>query len=253
MTHFKNAFITGASSGIGQAMALELSRRGTRVVLAARRLDRLQGLARTIRAAGGEAEICELDVTDSKAVFGSIAHWDESVGGLDLVIANAGVGSVGPASKLAWGDVQDVVQVNFVGAIATLLAGKDVMISRGKGTLVGVSSLAGVRAMPESGAYSATKAGLQNFLETLELDLRHLGLRVVDIQPGFVRSEMTEDIEFKMPFFMEVDDCAVRCIDGIEAGRSVISFPWQLAWPLRMFGRIVPRAFWRVLARGMKP
>jgi NAD(P)-dependent dehydrogenase (short-subunit alcohol dehydrogenase family) len=253
MTSFKHALITGASSGIGQALALELARRGTRVVVAARRVDRLEILVERIREAGGLAEAWELDVSDPQAVFVAVAHWDRVLGGLDLVIANAGVGSVGPAHELRWEDVSRVLEVNFTGAIATLLAAKDVMLPRGRGTLVGVSSLAGLRSLPGSGAYSATKAGLQVFLETLELDLRPLGLKVVDIQPGFVRSEMTDRNDFHMPFMLEVEDCAVRCVDGMEAGKSLIHFPWQLSWPLRYVARVLPRPVWRLISSRFRP
>jgi NADP-dependent 3-hydroxy acid dehydrogenase YdfG len=253
MTHFENAYITGASSGIGRALALELARRGTRVVATARRLGRLETLVHEIRACGGCAEAERLDVRDAAAVFASIARWDAELGGLDLVIANAGVGSVVSAEYLAWEDVSNLLAVNVAGAFATLIAGKDVLLPRGRGTLVGVSSLAGVRALPGSGAYSASKAALQTFLETLELDLTGTGLTVVDIQPGFVRSEMTDKNDFEMPYLLEVEDAVRRCVDGIEGRTAVVSFPWQLAWPLKCVGRFLPRVLWRLLASRMRP
>jgi short-subunit dehydrogenase len=253
MTHFENAYITGASSGIGRALALELARRGTRVVVAARRLERLEQLVEEIRARGGQAEAETLDVREPKLIFESISRWDAKVGGFDLVIANAGVGSVVAAEYLAWEDVSNLLAVNVTGAFATLVAGKDMMLPRGRGTLVGVSSLAGVRALPGSGAYSASKAALSTFLETLELDLRASGLGVVDIQPGFVESEMTDKNDFDMPFMVRVERASQICVDRIEAQASVVSFPWQLAMPLKLAGRFLPRSLWRALASRMRP
>lgn len=252
MLHFERAFITGASSGIGHALALELARRGAHVVLAARRMDRLEAVAEEIRSAGGQADVCELDVTDGEAVFETIRDWDERLGGLDLVIANAGLGEARNALELTRGEVDRVIQVNFAGAAATLMAAKDVMLPRGHGTMVGISSLAGLRALPGTGAYAATKAALQVFLETLELDLAACGLRVIDIQPGFVKSEMTDQNDFDMPFLMEVEDCARICVDGMTEGRSVIHFPWQLSWPLRYVGRVIPRPIWRWMGNWMR-
>lgn len=253
MTHFENAYITGASSGIGRALALELARRGTRVVVVARRFERLEQLVNEIRAAGGRADAETLDVREPELVFESVARWDLEVGGLDLVIANAGVGSVVSASYLAWGDVANLLAVNVGGAFATLIAGKDAMLPRRRGTLVGISSLAGVRALPGSGAYSASKAALSTFLETLELDLRASGLAVVDVQPGFVKSEMTDRNDFDMPFLMEVEEAARLCVDRIEARASVVSFPWQLSWPLKALGQFLPRSLWRAVAARVRP
>jgi len=248
---FENAFITGASSGLGRAIALELARRGTRCVLAARRLPELEQLAAEIRAAGGRADVCELDVRDTPGLRSAMDTWDRTVGGFDLVLANAGIGLALPAAELVWEDVEEVIEVNFTAALATLIEGKNLMLPRCTGTLVGMSSLAGERGMPGAGAYAATKAGLQSFLETLEIDLRRSGLTIVDIQPGFVRTPMTDANTGKMPFLMEVERAAVLCVDGIQRGDSVISFPWQLSWLARGLVRYLPRPVWRWIAQAV--
>ncbi len=248
MVQFDSAFITGASSGIGREIALRLARRGTLVVVAARRLELLEQLVAAIEAEGGRALACELDVRDVARVESELARLDCEVGGFDLVLANAGVGRTLRSERLAWSDVADVLDVNLRGAVATLIAGMNVMLPRGRGTLAGVSSLAGTRGMPTSGAYSASKAGLQAFLETLEIDLQASGLRVVDIQPGFVRTPMTDVNDFKMPFLMDLDEAGALCVRGLEGGESVVTFPWQLAWPLRTLGRAMPRTLWRWLS-----
>ena len=228
------ALITGASSGIGRGVAKELARRGTRVVATARRRERLESLVSEIEAAGGRADWRELDVSDPEAVVRAIHEEDERVGGFDLVIANAGVANV-----------LNLAQVNFTGALATLVAGKDVMLPRGRGTLVGVASVAGFRGLPSSGAYSATKAGLSTFLESLQLDLEGTGLTVVDVSPGFIKSEMTDLNDFRMPFLMETDDAVQRFVDAVEAGRPVVHFPWQLAFPLKWGAKFAPRGLWK--------
>lgn len=248
MAQFEAAFITGASSGIGREVARRLALRGTHVVVSARRLALLDELVAEIEAAGGRALACELDVRDVERVESELARLDAEVGGFDLVLANAGVGRTLKSERLEWRDVADVMDVNLRGAVATLIAGMNLMLPRGRGTLAGVSSLAGTRGMPTSGAYSATKAGLQAFLETLEIDLQHTGLRVVDIQPGFVRTPMTDVNDFAMPFLMELEDAGALCVRGLERGESVVTFPWQLAWPLRTLGRAMPRWLWRWLS-----
>ena len=253
MISHQNAYLTGASSGIGRALARELARRGTRVVVTARRAGRLEELVDEIRAAGGRAEAEVVDVTDPAAVFASVARWDLELGGLDLVVANAGVGSVVSAEYLAWEDVQQILAVNVTGAFATLVAGKDALLPRGRGTLVGISSLAGVRALPGSGAYSASKAALSTFLETLELDLRGSGIAVVDVQPGFVRSEMTDRNRFHMPFMWETERAVVHILDRIGARASVVDFPWQLTWTLKGLGQLLPRSLWRFFASRVRP
>ena len=253
MPAFRSALVTGASSGIGRALALELARRGTWVSLAARRTERLEQLAREVEAAGGRARVEALDVRDTEAVGRAVRAADEAApGGLDLVVANAGVGSVVPPDQLDWEAVADVLAVNVVGAAATLFSALPLFRERRAGTLVGVSSLAGVRALPGSGAYSASKAALSTLLESLEIDLRDTGVRVVDVQPGFVRTAMTERNEFRMPFLLELDDAVRRTVAGLESGRSVVSYPWQLAWPLKVGARVLPRGVWRGLTKRAK-
>ncbi len=162
---FETALITGASSGIGRAIALELAAKGTRVVLAARRRAELEELSREVRERGGRADVCELDVADTAATRETVARWDRDLGGFDLVLANAGVGGTEPAPKITWPAVERIVQVNVLGAMATLVPLIAPMVERGHGTLSAVTSLAGMRGLPSSAAYSASKAAVSTFLE----------------------------------------------------------------------------------------
>ncbi|OQB15836.1 MAG: putative oxidoreductase [Deltaproteobacteria bacterium ADurb.Bin207] len=248
---YNNAFITGASSGLGLALSKRLSRQGTRVILAARRESELRSAAESIRADGGQAQVCVLDVSQPEAVFESIRWWDQQTGGFDLVIANAGVGRTKAAYRLDWKDVSAVLQVNVMGAFATLFAGMECMLKRKRGTLVGISSLAGMRGLPKTGAYSASKAALGTFLETLRADLASQGIRVVDVRPGFIDTAMTKGNRFKMPFLLDVERAAEMTLQGIHRGMPVVSYPWPVASTMYL-ARSIPDLAWGVIARRMR-
>ncbi|MCB9914536.1 MAG: SDR family NAD(P)-dependent oxidoreductase [Planctomycetes bacterium] len=249
MASFQRAFLTGASSGLGAELARQLARRGTEVVVTARRRARLDALVAEITAAGGRARAETLDVRDADAVRALVARLDVELGGFDLVVANAGVGLATRAAELTWEQVDETFAVNLRGAAATLLAGRDAMLPRGRGTLCAITSLAATRGMPTSGAYCASKAGLATFVETLEIELRATGLRFVDVQPGFVVSEMTDKNTGHMPLLMQTAPAVARIVRGLERGDSVVAFPRRMAWPLRTLGKLMPRALWRFLSR----
>lgn len=252
VTTFAQAFLTGASSGIGHALAVALARKGTHVVVAARREPELQALVDRIRKDGGQADYCVLDVCDTDRVESSIREWDEKTGGLDLVVANAGMGASKPAHKLDYKtDVEPTLRVNVLGAFATILAGMHVMLPRGRGTLVGVSSLASMRGLPKSGAYSASKAALATFLETLRLDLSRKGLTVVDIRPGFVDTPMTKGNKFRMPFLMDVDKAVAAALRGMERGDAVVTFPKRLS-SFMSLTEVAPDPLYRAIASRVK-
>lgn len=241
------AWISGASSGIGAELARQLAARGTKVVLSARRRELLEEVAASIRAAGGRARVEPLDVSDPEATVEALRRLDDELGGIDLVIANAGVGNSRRAVELGWEDCAPTIAINVDGAVASLLALLPRMVERGHGHLVGISSLAGYRGMPASAAYSASKAFLITFLESLRVDLRGTGVFVTDVRPGFVRTPMTDANRFHMPFLMDVRDAAARVVDGIERRKAVVTFPWRLA-ALAQLARFVPTWLWDRLA-----
>ncbi|NOY92233.1 MAG: SDR family NAD(P)-dependent oxidoreductase [Deltaproteobacteria bacterium] len=237
------AFITGASSGIGKAICLRLAADGYHLALAARRVELLEDLAANIRSKGGQAEVYPVDVADTVAVTESVRAADEALGGLDLVIANAGIGRQRWAGKTSFSDVESTLQVNIMGAAATLLAVLPKMVERGRGHVVGVSSLAGYRGLPKSAAYSGSKAFLRIFLEGLRIDLRGTGVAVTDVQPGFVRTPMTDDNKNPMPFLVEPEVAADQIARGIARRAAVITFPWQLATLVRS-AQALPNGLW---------
>lgn len=240
---YRTAFLTGASSGIGEALARRLAAEGVEVALAARRAEALTQLARDIRAEGGNARAYPLDVTCLEDVKKTIRQADDEMGGLDLVIANAGVSRTRWSGDLHLPDCEETLRVNVDGALATLTAVLDRMVERRRGHLVGVSSLAQYRGLPSSAVYSGSKAFLSRLLEGMRVDLRGTGVTVTDVRPGFVRTPLTTKNRYKMPWLLEPEDAAARIWRGIESGAPVVAFPWQLAALVRM-GTLLPIAIY---------
>lgn len=229
------ALITGASSGIGAALAKLLAAQGTEVVLCARREDALREHTEAIVAAGGQARFEVLDVAgDPERTQARIRELDEQLE-FDLVVANAGVGKSRWSGKLQWEDCQQIIAVNVSGAVATLTGAIPGMVGRKRGHLVGISSIAGYRGLPSNAAYSASKAFLSTFLESLRVDLHGVGVAVTDVRPGFVETPMTKDLKSR-PFLVDVEDAAKIIARAIRRKSGVVSFPA----PLAAAGHVLP-------------
>ncbi|MFO0550816.1 MAG: SDR family NAD(P)-dependent oxidoreductase [Polyangiaceae bacterium] len=223
------ALLTGASSGIGAALAERLAARGYHVVLAARRLPELEALASRLRSAGHSAEALELDVSRLDETADRVRALDARLGGLELVVANAGVpGTLVRASQQPLEAARRVMDINFHGALATLLPPVSGMLNRGRGKLVGVTSLAARIALPAAADYGTSKAALTFFLESLAADVASGGLQVTIVQPGFVRTAMTARNRFTMPFIMDAEAAATIVDQAIEAGERYCQFPKAL-------------------------
>src|SRR5712691_6684743 len=231
----QRAIITGASSGIGAEMARELARRGYAVALLARRADLLQELAKQMP----NAVALPCDVTDKAAVSSAVRAGEKALGGpFDVAIANAGVGVTGYAAK----DVSDAVrmmQVNYFGMLHLFHAVIPGMVERRSGRFAGIASLAGLRGLPTSSGYSASKAAMQAFLEAARVELAPFGIRITTVNPGFIATPMTEKNNFKMPFLMNAERAAKIIVDGIERGARVVEFPAPMSVAMRL-GRILP-------------
>jgi short-subunit dehydrogenase len=244
-------FITGASSGIGEALAREYRRRRPQslIGLAARRADELERLA---TALGADATaVYPLDVNDREALRAAARDFVERGGPPEVVVANAGI-SVGTVT----GKPQDadaferVVRTNVVSIFDTFSPFVPAMTQAGRGRLVGIASVAGVRGLPGAGGYSASKAAAIAYLESLRVELRGSGVRVVTIAPGFIRTPMTAANRYRMPFLTDVDVFARKAVDAIDAGRSFVVIPWQMgvvaavlrAMPDALFDRVFARA-----------
>jgi len=200
---YRTALVTGASSGLGRGLALWFARRGVKVYAAARRLENLEALANEARAANALIEPVELDVSDADHTLARIRELDAACGGLELIIANAGFGQETSGKRIKWDTVKRIIDVNVTGAAATLSAVLPQMVERKRGHVVGVASLAAFRGLPRNAAYSASKAFLSTFMESLRVDLRGTGVHVTCLYPGFVKSEMTAQNKFQMPFLLE--------------------------------------------------
>ena len=247
---YRTAFVTGASSGIGRALCLRIARDGVEMGLAARRVEALEELAAEIRSAGGRARVYPLDVTRTEDVLETVRRADDDMGGLDLVVANAGSGKQRWSGKLRWEeDVEPLIALNVSGAAATLTAVIERMAERRRGHLAGISSLAQYRGLPKNAAYSASKAFLSVFLEGLRVDLRSCDVSVTDIRPGFVRTPINEGNEHPMPFMLEAAEAAEIILRGIRKKSPVVAFPWQLATVVRS-ATVLPAAIYdRAVAR----
>jgi len=242
----QRVFITGASSGIGRALAEHYGARGARLGLVARRPQLLHELStrwpERVRA-------YPLDVTDADALRVAAADFIDSFGVPDVVIANAGV-SVGTLTEDA-ADLEAmrrVMEVNHFGMAATFSPFIAGMRQAGRGRLVGIASLAGIRGLAGAAAYCASKAAAISHLESLRLELRASGVRVVTICPGYVRTPMTEVNRFPMPFLLAADEAATRFARVIERGSSYAVVPWQMAIVGKLL-RLLPNAVYdRVFA-----
>jgi short-subunit dehydrogenase len=231
----RSVFITGASSGLGQGLALWFARRGARVFAAARRAERLQALATDSGRGTGSIEAVAVDVADTTAIRKALLRADDAVeDGLDLVIANAGVGgNTNPRKDETWPLVERMLKVNVLGAAATLSALAPRMAERKRGHLVGISSIAAWVVAPRSGTYTATKIFLEVYCAGLRIDLRGTGVAVTSIHPGFVKSEMTAQNKAPMPMLLETDDAVERMGRAILRRPTRFAFPWQMALAAR--------------------
>ena len=236
------AIITGASSGIGAAMARELSRRGYALALLARRAELLDQLASELP----DTVAIPCDVTDSAAVHDAVKR----AGAIDVAIANAGVGIMGHAPKII-GEAETMMRVNYFGMLYLFGAVVPAMIERGAGRFAGIASIAGLRGLPSASGYSASKAAMQAFLESARVELAPLGVRVTTVNPGFIATPMTEKNTFRMPFLMQPDAAARIIVDGIERGARVVEFPKPMSMVMR-FARLLPSAVYDRVMRNRR-
>jgi short-subunit dehydrogenase len=220
-------FITGASSGIGAALAAHYARRGAVLGLGARRLEPMQDLARDL---GAQCAIYRLDVTQPPTVQSAAQNFMHRFGPPDLVIANAGVSAGTLTEEPADTEVfRRIVDTNLLGLVTSFQPFIAPMRERGTGTLAGIASVAGFRGLPGAGAYSASKAGAISYLESLRVELRGSGVSVVTLCPGYIRTAMTERNPYAMPFLLDADEAARRLARAIDAKRRLAVIPWQMA------------------------
>lgn len=228
------AVITGASSGIGWALAKELARQGARVGLVARRHDKLSALADEIRRDGGTVATAAADVADRGQVVPAIRDLAGRLGPVDLLVANAGVGMPTLLEPLNVVDVEQMFRVNVLGMVYAFEAVLPDMLRRGRGHVAAVSSLAAYKGLPGESAYSASKAAINTYLEGLRIHLRDRGIAVTTICPGFVKTPMTDVNDFHMPFLLQADEAARRIARALARRRKVYNFPWPMTFIMKL-------------------
>jgi len=223
--------ITGASAGIGEGLAREFARRGYGLAIAARRLDRLEALAPQLLAAGASQVVTiALDVADTDAIGPAVQRAAAELGRLDVIVANAGVGPLTPTGRGKLPLMRETLNVNLVGAIATIEAALPIFRAQGFGHVVGVTSVAGSKGLPGFGAYSASKAGLHRYLQSLRAELRGTPVVVTELAPGFIDTDINRD-KGARPFLIGVDKGAAimaRMIERQVGKRWVPVLPWTI-------------------------
>jgi short-subunit dehydrogenase len=242
-----NVLITGASSGIGAALAVEFASRGANVGLIARRAEKLAALLNTLPTRQGSSTqpaqqhraYCA-DVNDKDALIAVCKQFEAESGGADIVIANAGI-SIG-VDLADYNDLDVVANVfttNVVALATTFHPFIEPMRARGRGKLVGIASVAGIRGLPGSGAYCGSKAAVISFCESARVENKKYGVEVITISPGFVNTELVAKNAYAMPFLMQAPDFARSACDAILAGASYRVIPWQMGIVAKLL-RLLP-------------
>ena len=248
-------FITGASSGIGQALAARFHAAGYRLALVARRVAEVQAWAGSQGLAPGRFAVYAADVRDLAAITGAGRACIAAQGLPDVVIASAGI-SVG-MDTAEFNDLEvmrAVFETNNLGTAATFQPFVAAMCVRGSGALVGIASVAAIRGLPGHGAYCASKAGVVAYCESLRGELRPSGVKVVTIVPGYIDTPLTRKNPYGMPFLMPVQAFADRSFEAITAGTSYRVIPWQMGVVAKLLRLLPNPLFDRLLAgRGRKP
>jgi short-subunit dehydrogenase len=230
----QTAVITGASSGIGWALAKVLAAEGAKVGLVARRKERLETLAEEIRRAGGTAALAPADVGDREQTVGAIRDLAGELGPVDLLVAGAGVGTPTELDPVNASDVEQMFRVNVLGVVYAIEAVLPDMLRRGSGHLAAISSIAAYKGLPRESGYCASKAAVNIYMEGLRLHLRSRNIAVSTICPGFVQTPMVEHHQFRMPWLLQPDEAARRIARALKNKRKVYNFPWQMALFMRL-------------------
>lgn len=244
-----SAWITGASSGIGRALALRLADEGWRVAVSARDAEALAALSGAPESAG-RLHPFPLDVTDAAAVEAGVAAIEAALGPLELIVLNAGTHQPMGAADFDAATARQLMEVNYMGVVHGLAAVLPRLRARRSGRVAVVASLAGYRGLPGAAAYGPTKAALINLCESLRPELDRDGVLLQLVNPGFVKTPLTDRNDFPMPFLMPLEKAAEAFRRGLAGRRFEIVFPRRFAALLRL-GRCLPYALYFALTRRM--
>ncbi len=239
---WKTAWVTGASTGIGREIALQLAAAGVQVAASARSAEKLAAL-------GGGILAIPLDVTDAAACRAAVAEIESKLGPIELAVLGAGTYAPVALDNLDPAPFAQMMDTNYMGVVNCLSALAPGMIARGKGHLSWIASVAGYVGLPKAAAYGPTKAALINLGESLYPEMRLKGVQVSVINPGFVATPLTAQNDFEMPFLMQPADAARRSIAGLAAGRFEIAYPRRFVAILKSMRALPYPLFFRMITR----
>jgi NAD(P)-dependent dehydrogenase (short-subunit alcohol dehydrogenase family) len=231
--HNRIAWVTGAGTGIGRALAKRLAEDGWIVAISARTARDLDALAAEVP---GRITSFQLDVTDARACAATVAAIEDALGPIELAILNAGASYPVNAENFSVGNFRKTVDVNLMGEINCMGPLAPLMIGRHSGQIALMASLSGYLGLPGAAPYSATKAALINAAQAFRPDFERFGVTISVINPGFVRTPLTSRNTAPMPFLMDVDDAVERIVRGLDSKRFEIAFPWQMSAMARVSG-----------------
>lgn len=244
------AWITGASSGIGEAVALEMARRGWTVAITARRLEQLEDIARRSEPLAGRIVAHAGDVTGPNAMRAVVEGIESVHGPIALAFLNAGVAPrTDPDQLVDIGALEQAMSVNTLGVARGIAAVAEGMRRRKRGQIVVNASAAGFGGLPGAGVYGASKAAIIRLCESLKFDCDALGIRLQMLNPGFIDTPMTQAKRFAKPFLLSSEDAARRIVDGFEGGGFEITLPRRLAWSLKLANMLPYPAYFWLIAR----
>lgn len=238
-TDGKCAWITGASSGLGRELALQMARAGWSVAVSARSAEKLDSLVAEAEGAPGRILAYPLDVTDMVAVGRTVARIESELGPIDQAVLSAGTHQPTPVHDFKATDFRKLVDLNLMGTIHCLEVLIERFRERRDGRIAVVASVAGYTGLPQASAYGMTKAGLINLCEALRVELKPDNVMIQVVNPGFVRTPLTDRNDFPMPFLMEVEDAARALYRGLARDGFEITFPRRFTWMVKLL-RVLP-------------
>jgi NAD(P)-dependent dehydrogenase (short-subunit alcohol dehydrogenase family) len=245
------AWVTGASTGIGRRLALELAREGYTVAATARDEERLATLVGEASGLPGKIATFPCDVADAEAMQRTVASIEGQLGPIVLAVFNAGIFFPVKGDALGIENFASVFRINLFGVIHGLVPVVDSMHMHGRGHIAIVGSITGYGGVPLSAAYGASKAALNNMAEALKFDFDKMNIRIQMINPGFVDTPLTKRTKFPMPGLMTVDGAVSRIIAGLKNGGFEISFPRRLSWPMKFLNVLPHPLYFEVLNQVM--
>ena len=225
----EKVFITGASSGIGAALAIEFAKRGATLGISARRSEKLQSIAQQCKELGAtDVFTYTVDVTNQDSSESTAKDFIASANGIDIIIANAGVAY---SDKISSGEATQINQVfstNILGVTNSIIPFVPTMKENSSGKIVIISSIASFRPIAFHGGYSASKSAVRMLADSWRMALKKYNIQLTAICPGFIVSEMTEENKFPMPFLLETEDAARKMVKAIDNGKKTYILPWQI-------------------------